>query len=462
MSKMTRACLDPWEFIEFCADGKVAPCCARPPFTEPFSGTLTEYRNNAEFRNLREAISTGQLDFRCQACTHRPMIGLQQFRETLHEKYPDEADLLWPPAHIANVQIEITQKCNLRCVYCAVSQPDYQAAEMSPELLNRLIAEIIQYPSIGTISINGHGESTIYPHWDDYCLKLLAHNFRLHLISNFARHLNSSEIAVLSKFHSITVSLDSADQALIKDIRRKISLGTILCNIFKIRGNAIYENREPPIFSFSTGIYDLNIKDLGEFASFSVACNIDQINFWKLFKYPDLPNTINVRPLSYLSEHERSIALEKVTRAEQVLDSSKVKHNLAEIRHELDFVPPFYITLTNTTIQNGVFRGEITIDVKSGHFGSSNLYVLYSENSHFYAVDNTGDTKPLDLSGDQEIPVYAAFAPLKSHQRTIQFLIEHSETARTLYIGLGENFQEVIDKGAYISQNISEEKHPNS
>jgi sulfatase maturation enzyme AslB (radical SAM superfamily) len=53
-----------------------------------------------------------------------------------------DADLL-APGLISEVRIDPTTRCNLRCVYCAVSQPDYNGEDMGTAVLERAVPAIL-------------------------------------------------------------------------------------------------------------------------------------------------------------------------------------------------------------------------------------------------------------------------------------------------------------------------------
>ena len=105
--------------------------------------------------------------------------------------------------------IEFTSRCNLRCVFCAASQPHYEGVDLSRDMLE-LVVEDLKRRKIKLVCVSGHGETTIYKDWHLYCNELIESGRLLHIISNFAKPLSSDELETLSRFHSVEISCDTA------------------------------------------------------------------------------------------------------------------------------------------------------------------------------------------------------------------------------------------------------------
>jgi MoaA/NifB/PqqE/SkfB family radical SAM enzyme len=135
---------------------------------------------------------------------------------------PGIADLL-EPGPIKRVRIDFTTACNLRCVYCAVSGANYAAAEMSAEVVNRVIANISavqRHNALATIMVNGHGETTSIDNWPRLIEPLLQTGIPVAMQSNFAKSFSADELSTLSRMSYIVVSIDSADRQALMKIRR--------------------------------------------------------------------------------------------------------------------------------------------------------------------------------------------------------------------------------------------------
>src|SRR5229473_3618387 len=116
-----------------------------------------------------------------------------------------------PPREI---RLALTTRCNLRCVYCAVSQSTYQGSDMPADLAHQATAEILKIAhdhELRAVHVNGHGETTFVPGWVDICKPLLLEKLPLWIISNLAKVFSTEELEVLGQMHTIAVSIDTAD-----------------------------------------------------------------------------------------------------------------------------------------------------------------------------------------------------------------------------------------------------------
>jgi len=99
-------------------------------------------------------------------------------------------DSLLKPGPIRQVRVDITSRCNLRCVYCAVSHPTYHGAVMSTATARKaveLIVELARHNRMLPIDLSGHGETTFRHGWTDICFALVEQGITVRLTSNFAK-----------------------------------------------------------------------------------------------------------------------------------------------------------------------------------------------------------------------------------------------------------------------------------
>jgi sulfatase maturation enzyme AslB (radical SAM superfamily) len=108
---------------------------------------------------------------------------------------------------IDRVMLDLTTRCNLRCVYCAVSLPDYRGMDMNADVLDRALSSITQLRrhSNFIVCISGHGETTMLPNWVDVCDQLFRCDVELELITNLSKSYSLQELAALSKIRHIIV-----------------------------------------------------------------------------------------------------------------------------------------------------------------------------------------------------------------------------------------------------------------
>src|ERR1700733_13695975 len=227
--------------------------------------------------------------------------------------YKNRGDLGWPNAarsgHTGQADIEFTSDCDLRCVYCLVSSDTYRGRTISTAIIGKLKEEL---PNRGIkhVGINGHGETTIIPNWVDICGPFLEMAVTSHLISNFARSFKRRELETLARVKLILVSLDTVDTDLLKAIRRKGDLRTIVMNIVNVRATAMRLGVAAPRFQVNAGIYDRNVFGLPDLARFCIALKIESLSFWSLLVHSVFAEDAKCNTVENLSPPElrRAIA----------------------------------------------------------------------------------------------------------------------------------------------------------
>jgi MoaA/NifB/PqqE/SkfB family radical SAM enzyme len=231
-------------------------------------------------------------------------------------------DLLGP-GPIREFRLDLTTRCNLRCVYCAVSQPWYSGEDMAREVLKKVvpaIAGIAAYNSMTTMSVNGHGETTIVEGWTEVVTPLVDAGLPVAITTNLAKEYSDDELHVLGRMGTIAVSIDSCDRELLRRMRRRVDVRQIVTNINRIRAAAL---DSPPNFDFLSGLYDKNSLQLEAFARFAIALGIRSMNFWQMSKYDydsaAIPEQDRPLPLDELPEERLRPCLEAVARGFEIL-----------------------------------------------------------------------------------------------------------------------------------------------
>ena len=196
------------------------------------------------------------------------------------------------PQRLDFAEIEFTSSCNLRCTYCAVSGADYQSIDLPPERYSEIM-DHLKAVGVGMVQLNGHGETTNMPGWME-ATRPFVENFDCKMICNFGREFSKAEAEFLSAVKVFHVSIDTADSATLRKIRRKVTPDMIAGNILRIRMAAMRTGREPPQFNFIAGIYDKNVFQLPDLARFAHSLGIKAIHFWNLWKMNDIDGAVNV------------------------------------------------------------------------------------------------------------------------------------------------------------------------
>jgi hypothetical protein len=235
---------------------------------------------------------------------------------------------------IERVMLDLTTRCNLRCVYCAVSLPNYRGMDMGPDILDKAISDIAELARTQTfkVCISGHGETTMLPHWVDVCDQLFAFGLELELITNLSKSYSPQEVIALSKIRHLIVSVDTIDRELLRTIRRSVDADRIVANICRIRSVAIRDDRPAPFFHFSTGLFDKSVSGLRELAAMATTLEIGSITFWDLLEYErdaDATDAIVVRGLTTIAEPELTPLLATLDSALELLRQHGVHAEIA-------------------------------------------------------------------------------------------------------------------------------------
>ncbi|MCP5048595.1 MAG: radical SAM protein [bacterium] len=253
---------------------------------------------------------------------------IDKLKEAIRLRHVHGTDLLESPrTKIAH--IEFTSRCNLRCVFCAVSQPDYNGSDIDPETMEDIISSL-KSRYVNVVSVNGHGETTIYKNWHRHCNKMLDAGMPLHVISNFSKELSHDELKTLSKFKSIEISCDSNDPKLFKQLRRGADLRTLCLNIIRLRAIAAGNGQPPPGISFSCVVSDQNVLDLMEYVIFGKTLGVTHFNFCNLTKYPEIPGALNPNHITEMPRKQLEKARDTLTRVFQFLHRSHIKFHFQQ------------------------------------------------------------------------------------------------------------------------------------
>jgi len=260
----------------------------RMPFDERFY--LSAYRDVAA------AVEEGRVS---TAWQHYREWGLSEGRLGVGSLAPDPDEALLVSPATAMVYLGLPSRCNFRCVYCPVSQPDYRGSDLALEHLDGIV-EAMRARGVGIVVMNGHGESSIVKDWDAIADRLADEGFRLHITTNLAKRLGASEIAALSRFESILVSVDSVDAGLLAELRRGARLETILANLEAIIGHATRRRRAPGI-AVSCVVSDRSAPGIATLVDTLLALGVKNFRFGDLVEYPAIDGAMLVRHVSNLS-----------------------------------------------------------------------------------------------------------------------------------------------------------------
>jgi hypothetical protein len=213
-----------------------------------------------------------------------------------------DLDLLSSPV-TTSAFIEITSRCNLRCVYCAVSQPDYVGQDLEADVFNDVI-QTLQTRRLEFIQVNAHGETTLVPNWYNQTNALADAGIDLQIITNFARLLSRDELAAMARMRRIVVSIDTHRPEVLRKVRRHVSLGNILINMANTVAKAAEINQPRPEFIWNCVITDRVALDFVDYLRFGMAVGVRTFFVANLTKYDDIAGAENVNHVTTLPDAE--------------------------------------------------------------------------------------------------------------------------------------------------------------
>jgi hypothetical protein len=211
-------------------------------------------------------------------------------------------DLLSSP-FTSSAYLEFTSRCNLRCVYCAVSQPTYVGQDIEASVLDEAI-RVLQARKVDHIQVNAHGETTMVPDWHRQINALAAVGLDLRIITNFARLLSPEELAAMARIRRICVSIDTHRPEVLRKIRRNVSLGNILINMANTAAKAAELNLPCPEFIWNCVVTDKVASDFLDYLRFGITLGVKTFFVANLTKHEDVAGADNVKHVTTLPDAE--------------------------------------------------------------------------------------------------------------------------------------------------------------
>jgi pyruvate-formate lyase-activating enzyme len=222
-----------------------------------------------------------------------------------------DADLL--TEHVDTVLLAATTNCNLRCTYCAVSLPSYVGEDFDFGRVEQLADEMAR-AHVSNVQISGHGETTIIPHWESYCRAFQDRGIAVCITSNFSKVFTEPEVDALARMNEIIVSIDTADRELLRQIRRKVDLRTILYNMQLVRLRSRALHSRGPRFNWQCTLSDRVVSGLMEWTELGLLNSVSIFTLGNLIEHKEL-NAVLTRDNVPLARHVAKLEREPLLAA---------------------------------------------------------------------------------------------------------------------------------------------------
>lgn len=186
------------------------------------------------------------------------------------------------------VLLELTSRCNLRCIYCAVSQPDYQGTDL--QITREEIVEQIVSLGPSEFQISGHGETTLVPGWVELAQALLKRGLAVTMITHLNKQLSEEEVDTFSRFKRITVSCDTNDPAIYGRLRRGGRLERVANNIRRIIAACGRDGILTPHIGLNCTATHINVLGVPDLVNWAADLGASSVALTNLEEYPVIPD----------------------------------------------------------------------------------------------------------------------------------------------------------------------------
>ncbi|MBD3212661.1 MAG: radical SAM protein, partial [Candidatus Lokiarchaeota archaeon] len=134
------------------------------------------------------------------------------------------------------ILLELTNNCNLRCIMCGVGEYGYdEGRNMNIHLFENLCKNVLNKSQI--IRINGLGESTILPDFQEYLFLLSELDKQLEIVTNLTVQNKKIWQTLIELNTNFLISCDGANQSMFEAIRRGAKFEHFLKNLEYIGQN---------------------------------------------------------------------------------------------------------------------------------------------------------------------------------------------------------------------------------
>lgn len=216
------------------------------------------------------------------------------------------------------LHIETTTACNLRCVHCTRSLPEYEVRSMPWETFERLISAMRDYRPL--VFLNGHGEPLVHPDFRRQFTAAVGSDCRIRFQTNAQLLVPELTAWMLNSgaWERLDVSIDGATANTYEAIRKGASFATLVDNLAAFR--TLRRDRPDPSLNIEFVAMRRNIAELPHLIRLAAFVGAASVLVTELQE----------------TEHCRgwSLAGDRETFSQPVLDAIEIARN-AKIRLEL-------------------------------------------------------------------------------------------------------------------------------
>lgn len=142
---------------------------------------------------------------------------------------------------MSTIQLELTNYCNLQCVYCCGEMRNVKyiknVVENHKKIDTSLAIKIAkQAADFGcqNATFLGCAEPTVHPNWQKIVSAFQDEGMKTSIISNLAKDYTDEEILTFAKMTQIWVSIDTAEPTIFALLRKGLTLDRLIKNLTRI------------------------------------------------------------------------------------------------------------------------------------------------------------------------------------------------------------------------------------
>lgn len=214
----------------------------------------------------------------------------------------------------SSVSIEVTNKCNLRCMHC---HHTYRTKMKTGDLLEGVFEKLVPHlgREIRHVSLNGLGEPLLSSRWEtvlDTCLGTAGLN--VGFITNGIMALDLKESLFLEG-RTITFSIDGASPATYRLVRNADSFDRVIMNVKRVRDEKRRRGSSSPVLGAIYVVTAENMHEMPDFVKLSGEIGIENVSFTHLVAHFE-SQLLDDSAFFRRQEHDRYLAEAQKTAAE--------------------------------------------------------------------------------------------------------------------------------------------------
>jgi MoaA/NifB/PqqE/SkfB family radical SAM enzyme len=202
-----------------------------------------------------------------------------------------DARILGPDPRFMHVEMDITSRCNIRCVMCYHSFDEYahsKAVLLPVETFDALADALL--PRAHTLTLSLGSEPTSSPHFVPILRSAARHGVRNLTFFTNGTLLHDTTIAAIIETNvtEICISVDGATAATYEAIRRGACFDQVIGNVRRLIAARTARGRPEPRLRFDVVMMKRNIHELPALVDLAASLGADAINFFHMVVYDGL------------------------------------------------------------------------------------------------------------------------------------------------------------------------------